>query len=254
MPNTSKNLIISKQAQPTTLATLKTCSGKDAFSKLAKIEQSLTVSDIFKGELIMTQGSKIEVIKEIIKIIEFYLNVVGKELEIFQIQVLAGDLYAKFKTDTLDDIILFFKMIRNDELGKVKYHDTFRDKIISYVKPFMQYKSEERERLIKIKNRKFKAPEEKMSDEAFEKFTQLQNMLTTPVQKTKEIFSVKSVLNSIDNYLETLPETCKRLSDSDLKFEIRRTQYNNKIAHEILLEEQERRKTENKSKKKKKDG
>lgn len=221
---------------------LRQCSGNDAFNTLAKIEQNLSPAEIIKhGELIMTQGSKMEVIKEIIKIIEYYLKIVGKELERFQIQVLAGDLYKKFRTDTLEDIILFFMMIRNEELGKIGYYDTFRDKIIAYVEPFMQYKSEQREKLIKIKNRKFKTSNETMSEEAYAKFTELQKLIKNPVQKRSETFSINSILKSVDNYLEHLPENCKKLSDSDLKFEIRRTEYNNKAAYEILLQEQQRR-------------
>ena len=69
------------------------------------------------------------------------MKIVGKELARFQIQVLAGDLYKKFRTDTLEDILLFFMMIRNEELVKIGYYDTFRDKIIAYVEPFMQYLS-----------------------------------------------------------------------------------------------------------------
>ncbi|RQO37931.1 hypothetical protein DBR39_13665 [Chryseobacterium sp. KBW03] len=232
---------------------LKPCSDKDAFNAIAKIEQSLTIKDSIKaGELIMKQGSKVDVVIEIIKIIEFYLKITGKELEIYQVRVLAGDLYDKFRTDTVEDLILFFKMIRTGDLGKLKYYDNFHDKIMSYVPQYFQYKSEQREKMIEAKKKQFKkkADQTQMSEEAYNKFTELQNRISNPIQRSAEIFSVKGILSSIDNYIEKLPETCKKLSDSDLKYEIQRTQFSNKTAYEILLQEQEHRKTTPKKKKK----
>lgn len=233
---------------------LKPCTDKKAFNEIARIEQSLTVKDSLKsGELIASQGSKMDVIVEIIKIIEFYLEVTGKKLEHYQTRVLAGDLYDKFRNDTLEDLILLFKMIRTGDLGKPPYTDNFHEKIMSYVPLFFDFKSIERERLIKIRKRKQNAPEpQKMSNEAYAKFTELQNRMSTPVQKSKEVFSVKSILSSVDNYLDTLPQSCRKLSDSDLSYEIKRTEYNNKTAWEILLQEKERRKNLESDQKKKK--
>ncbi len=236
---------------------LKPCSGdKEAFNAIAKIEQSLTIKDAIKyGELIMKQGAKYEVVIEIIKIIEFYLKITGKELESYQTQILAGDLYDKFRTDTLEDVILLFKMIRTGDLGKLKYYDSFHDKIMAYVPLFFQYKAEQREKLIEAKKRQRKLKEDntEMSEEAYQKFTELQNRISNPVQASVKIFSVKDVLSSMDSYLENLPESCKKLSDSDLKYEIMRTQYSSKTAHEILLQEQQRRKDQKPKKKKKND-
>lgn len=233
---------------------LRPCSDKEAFNAIAKIEQSLTMKDSIKtGELIMKQGAKYEVVIEIIKIIEFYLKITGKELEGYQVQILAGDLYDKFRTDTVEDIILFFKMIRTGDLGKLKYYDNFHDKIMSYVPQFFQYKSEQREKMIEAKKKqlKKKADQTQMSEEAYNKFTELQNKLSTPTVKTSDTFRVKDVLSSLDNYLSTLPETCKKLSDSDLKYELKRTEYNNRSAYEILLQEQDNRKKKPKKKKNK---
>ena len=233
---------------------LKPCSDKEAFNAIAKIEQSLTIKDSIKtGELIMKQGAKYEVVIEIIKIIEFYLKITGKELEGYQIQILAGDLYDKFRTDTVEDIILFFKMIRTGDLGKLKYYDSFHDKIMAYIPQFFQYKSEQREKMIEAKKKqlKKKADQTQMSEEAYNKFTELQNRLSTPTVKTSDTFRVKDVLSSLDNYLSTLPETCKKLSDSDLKYELKRTEYTNRSAYEILLQELDSRKKKPKKKKNK---
>lgn len=240
------------------MTTLKLCSDKDdntkAFNEISKIEQSLTIKESIKaGELIVTQGAKVEVIVEIIKIIEFYLEVTGKKLEVYQTRTLAGDLYDKFKYDTVEDVILMFKMIRTGDLPKPSYTDNFHEKIMSYVPSFLMYKADERDKLIEAKKRQRKhrdAESVPMSEEAYAKFTQLQNRIQSPIKKNAEKFSVKGVLASLDNYLDNLPETCKNLSDGDLSYEIRRTEYNNKAAWEILLQEKERRKTLRKDKRK----
>lgn len=236
---------------------LKPCSDKKAFNEIAKIEQSLTIKESIKnGELIVSQGTKLEIITEIIKIVEFYLEITGKKLERYQIQILSGDLYDKFKNDTVEDLILMFKMIRTGDLGKPPYTDNFHEKIMSYIPMFFDFKSAERERLIEIKKRVRKnhqsSPELKtMSDEAYAKFTELQNRLSTPIKRNKELFTVKGVLDSLDKYLDNLPESCKKLSDGDLKYEIHRTQYSNKTAYEILLQEQQRRKDDKNNRKRK---
>lgn len=225
---------------------LKPCSDKKAFNEIAKIEQSLTIKESIKsGELIVSQGSKLDIVKEIIKIVEFYLEVTGKKLEKYQIQILSGDLYDKFRNDTLEDLILMFKMIRTGDLGKPPFTESFHEKIMSYIPMFFDHKSAERERLINVKKRERKNADssaQPMSDEAYAKFTELQNMLSNPIKKNKELFSVKSVLESVDQYIENLPETSKKLSAKDLNYEIYKTQYNNKTAYGILLQEQQRRK------------
>ncbi len=209
------------------------------------MEQSISIKEsIIHTPIISTQGKKLDLIKEIIKIVEFYVNITGKKFENYQIHVLAGDLYFRFKNDTLDDIIMMFKMIRTGELDKVGYTDSFNEKIMLYVDLYMNYKSGIREKIINDEKRERKKADAKieMSDEAFAKFTELQNMIKVPILKKAETFSIKKALGSLDTYLETLPETCKKLSDSDLTYEIKRTQYSNKTAWEILLSEQLKRK------------
>lgn len=243
--------------QQTTLMILKPCSDKKAFNQIANIEQSLTMKEsIQHGELIISQGTKLELVTEIIKIVEFYLEITGKKLEKYQVQILSGDLYDKFKTDTLEDLILMFKMIRTGDLGKPPYTENFHERIMSYLPIFFDFKSAERERLIAIKKRKLKAKEnppepQNMSEEAYQKFTELQKRISKPVARDKNLFSIKSVLESVDNYIENLPESCKKLKDSDLKYELRRTEYSNKTAFEILLQEQQRRKNDKHNRKRK---
>lgn len=126
---------------------------RQAYNALVKIERFLTVEEsIERSPLICAEGKKIGVVAQIIRIIEFFLEVTGKELEGYQIQILAGDLYEKFKTDSLDDVVLMFKMARQGEFGKVYKCDTFE--IINWANQYLDFKSATRERLINKKKKK----------------------------------------------------------------------------------------------------
>lgn len=132
---------------------LKQCTGDAVFTQLVKIEQNLTVSHVLaKCPIIATQSEKKHIIPEIIRIIEFFLKATGKELETYQIQILAGDLYEKFKTDTLEDVVLMFKMARQSEFGKIYRCDTLE--IMEWCNKYLDYKSATREKLVYKKKKK----------------------------------------------------------------------------------------------------
>lgn len=218
---------------------------REVFNQIAKLEQTISIKEsIINSPIISTEGRKVDLIKEIIRIVEFFTEVTGKKMESYQIQVLAGDLYKRFRNDTIDDLIMMFSMIRTGELGKVGYTETFNEKVMLYVDLYMNYKSEIREKIVNDEKRERKKADAniEMTDEAYAKFTELQSLIRIPALKKAETFSIKKALASVDSYLETLPETCQNLKYSDLLYEIKRTQYSNKTAWEILLQEKERRK------------
>lgn len=143
--------------QQTTLQALQTCTEtKQAFNQLARLEQHLSIKkSIENAPLISQETSKLETIRQIIHIVEFFLKVTGKELEPFQIQILAGDLYEKFRCDTLDDIVLMFKLARQGDFGKVYRCDTLE--IMDWANRYLIIKAEEREKLIYAKKAEPKA-------------------------------------------------------------------------------------------------
>ncbi|WP_262988617.1 hypothetical protein [Riemerella anatipestifer] len=158
MPNTSKKSteLQTVPVQPTMMTQLASCTDSRAFNNaLAKAEQTLTIKQsIETAPLIVHQGEKKEVIKEIIRVVEFFLTVTGKEMETFQIIIMAGDLYEKFKTDTLEDVVLMFKMARQGEFGKVYKFDTFT--VMDWANAYLLRKSEEREKLLRSAKPKLK--------------------------------------------------------------------------------------------------
>ena len=130
---------------------LRKCSeSKQVFNTLVKLEQNLTIErSLSDGKLMIYEGKKLELVKEIIRVLEFFLKVTGKEMEDFQVQILAGDLYEKFKHDTLEDVILMFKMARQGDFGKVYKLDNFE--VMDWANRYLEKKSEERERILRSK-------------------------------------------------------------------------------------------------------
>lgn len=223
---------------------------KTAFNEIVKSEQSLTIADSLQSfPLIKSQGTKASVIPQIIRVIEFFLEVVGKSLEIYQIQVLAGDLYDKFKYDTLEDVIMMFKHARTGDFGKI--YDCKPPEILSWCTPYLELKAEEREKLLakeKRERRNAEDQQEPISEEAKKRFEDLfkqVNMASSPgnLSITKTLAEPLKLqehipeLYSLESYLKNLPHNCKELSKKELLEEIKKTEFSNKEAHEILINE-----------------
>ncbi|MBU4536964.1 MAG: hypothetical protein L6264_07420 [Weeksellaceae bacterium] len=163
---------------------------KQAFNMLAKIEQKISVAKVIEeSPLVMTLGRKRPVVDQISRIIEFFLEVTGKELYDYQIDILAGDLYEKFKTDALEDIILMFKMARQGEFGKVYKCDTFE--IMDWSNKYLDVKAATREKLLKKKQEP--RTEAKVGKYFNELPKELQEKFETLVQPKKDFLPRKAV-------------------------------------------------------------
>lgn len=193
--------------------TLQQCTeNKLAFNQLVKIEQHLTVAkSINQSPLIVCEGKKIGVVSQIIRIIEFFLEITGKELEGYQIQILAGDIYEKFKTDTLDDVVLMFKMARQGDFGKVYKCDTFE--IMDWCNKYLDHKSATRERLINKKKKTQETEEVKgksfheLPQELQDKFSKIgKSRLIT--RKASEMMTTEKTIRDLEKPKEK-PESLK---------------------------------------------
>ena len=192
MNNTSKQLIKSLSTK-TTMLQLATYTDSKAFNNgLARLEQDLSIGQsIEMAPLISQLGDKKQVIREIIRIIEFFLSVTGKDLETFQTIILAGDLYEKFKHDTLEDVILMFKMARQGDFGKVYKLDNFE--VMDWANRYLEKKSEERERILRSK----KEPKSEEPQKGEKYFHELPQELQEELRK---------MLKPADNPYHFLPE------------------------------------------------
>lgn len=133
-----------------------------AYNQLAKLEQELSIAkSIENSPLLCQEADKLTSIRQIIRVVEFFLKVIGREMENFQIQILAGDLYERFCADTLDDIVLMFKMARQGEFGKVYTLDALQ--INLWAEKYLEKKSAEREK-IWSKQKHHQTPEKSMGE------------------------------------------------------------------------------------------
>ncbi len=137
---------------------LTTCTAKQFNNQLAKLEQTLTIRrSLEECPLLAVQGEKKDVVREIIRVIEFFLLVTGKEMEPFQITILAGDLYDRFRTDTLEDVILMLKLARTGEFGKVYSFNSMT--VMDWAQLYLERKAEEREKLMRTTRKVPELPE-----------------------------------------------------------------------------------------------
>lgn len=171
---------------PTALMSLRQCSeSKQVFNTLVKLEQNLTIErSLSDGKLMIYEGKKLDLIREIIRVVEFFLKVTGKEMEDFQVQILAGDLYEKFKYDTLEDVILMFKMARQGDFGKVYKLDNFE--VMDWANRYLEKKSEERERILRSK----KEPKNEEPQKGEKYFHELQEELRTMLNSARNSSAV----------------------------------------------------------------
>ncbi len=137
---------------------LTTCTAKEVNNRLAKLEQSLTIrQSLEESPLICAEGQKKDVVPQIIRVIEFFLLVTGKEMEPFQITILAGDLYDRFRTDTLEDVILMLKLARTGEFGKLYSFNSMT--VMDWAQLYLERKAEEREKLVRAPRKVPELPE-----------------------------------------------------------------------------------------------
>ena len=188
---------------------LRQCSeSKQVFNTLVKLEQNLTIErSLSDGKLMIYEGKKLDLIREIIRVLEFFLKVTGKEMEDFQIQILAGDLYEKFKHDTLEDVILMFKMARQGDFGKVYKLDNFE--VMDWANRYLEKKSEERERILRSKKEPKNESEEPQKGEKYfhelpqelqEKFNQIGGVSSEIIPKrASDLLAEERFKRSLDD-------------------------------------------------------
>ena len=219
------------------------CSGNDELAinkELIKIEQSLSIKNTVDSPALLCNNAdqKAIMIQQIIRIINYFLTFVNvnQKPEGIQIQVLAGDLYDKFKYDTLDDVILFFKYARQGNYGAIKFKLDSSD-ILAWVPLYMDIKAEEREKFI----RKQKRPNAIIIDdlEEPEEMTEAQRQKLDDFIKTlkkpkSRLITEENPALDFSEYLKALPITCKNLSDSDLVNQISNARNTFPEAFEIL--------------------
>ncbi|MBP7174360.1 MAG: hypothetical protein KBA33_09900 [Cloacibacterium sp.] len=213
-------------------------SFEDNFA-LTKIENNLQIKDCLNADLMVNQKSReLEFIKAIYSLLFRFNELVnvGKKLNENQMMQLAIDLHERFKTESLEDVALFFKMARQNEFG-----DFYRlDSIVieSWIPKYMALKAEARERET-INQRNIRERQENddvanhvQDEKAKGNLEKLSKILKGAEKITVEI-SKENPLFNYDAYLEKLQLTVGKMSDLELETMFTNT---SKFSHERVWE------------------
>jgi hypothetical protein len=134
---------------------------------------------------------------------------------------LASDLLENLKHESIEDIILMFKMTRQGKCGETKGRldaDTINYVIIP---AYLEHKAELREKQYsKEKYANRKQEEQGMTEEAFQKFNHLSDILAIPKEEDKKI--KKEGVNHHYIYLQSLKQrlphySLERLQETESK-------------------------------------
>lgn len=236
------------------------CLEKGDALELVKIERSLTIEKCVSAPLLINQKSnESELIKSVFMIVKRFNDLVNvsKKMNEDQMIALSSDLFERFGGESLDDILLFFKMARNGEFGDLYRLDSIV--ILSWVPKYLNKKIEafHEDRInrenIRLRSENDAVSNHEYSEKSKEKLEELSKMLkTTTVKRNTGIIRNDNPLFNYEEYLKTLPEVATQMTDQHLQTMIDNTsKYSHPDVYEILALEQESRKHEPKPKQRK---
>jgi hypothetical protein len=240
------------------------CLVSDDKFELINVERSLTIEKCVSAPLLINQkASEKELIKSIFLIVKRFNDLVnvGKKLNEDQMIALSADLFERFGGESLEDIMLFFKMARSGEFGDLYRLDSIV--ILSWVNKYLDKKTEAfHENRINEENQKIRAENDAVKDHEYsekskEKLEELSKMLkTTTIKRNTGVIRKDNPLFDYDSYLLALPEAVKKMDDERLQTMIDNTsQYSHpevlkilQAENQIRLNDKNKRRTRKRSK------
>lgn len=230
--------------------------------ELVQIERSLTIEKCLSAPLLINQKyNEADLVKSIFMMVKRFNDLVNvaKKMNEYQMIALASDLYERFGSESLDDILLFFKMARSGEFGDFYRLDSIV--ILSWLPKYFDKKIQAREDEIQ-NDRNIRQREEDDSvknhvpDEKAKKYLEKlsKSITVTAISRNTGVLREGNPLFDYRAYIEALPEAVKKMSDEHLETMLGNTsKYSHPEVYEILALEQESRKYQNKKRKSKND-
>ncbi|HFK5562080.1 TPA: hypothetical protein ACGZ9C_001727 [Elizabethkingia anophelis] len=226
-------------------AKLMQCLVENNSIELASIERKLTIKEVFQTGSSIAQLIKADentLTKTVYAILYRFNNLinVNKKLNDDQIIALSADLIEAFKYgDTLEDIVLLFKMARNGSFGD--FYRLDHVVIMSWVPKYMDEKAEIREQIIvsEQKSAHRQVEETPISDKTAKMFEKLSKKIKVP---SKAKADRNDPLFSLEAYVSSLPNTAKQMTDKELETMISNTsQRTHPEVYNILITEKQSR-------------
>lgn len=215
---------------------------------LVLIESDLTLSAAINGTQIgklskIDKPTTLKVLNGLILRQAEFFNV-RANLTDMQSVILANDLMEVFNYETLEDVVLMFKLARQGRFGQVFGRLDSETIMGGWVPAYLELKAQEREnqhRKEKGEHMRNADPSQK-NQEGIKILEKLSKELRER-QEAKRNQPEPSPINHYQIFIERLPEACKILSDNELKTEMKRA-LNAKLndAYKIYEAELENRK------------
>lgn len=210
---------------PERVQNLVACLEKNESFQIAKIERNLSISKCLNAPLLINQKANEEELSfSIFLIIKRFNDLVnvGKKMNEDQMITLASDLFEKFGSESLDDVLLFFKMARSGEFGDFYRLDS--TVVLSWLPKYFDRKIQAREDEIQNqRNLRQRAENDAVAahvpdDIAKKKLEQLSQMLQkTTISKNTGVLRKDNPLFNYKSYLEQLPEAAQKMDAKQLK-------------------------------------
>lgn len=217
---------------------------------LVLIESDLTVAAAINGTQIgklskIDKSTTLKVLNGLVLRQAEFFNV-RANLTDMQSVVLANDLMEVFNYETLEDVVLMFKLARQGRFGQVFGRLDSETIMGGWVPAYLELKAQEREnhhRKEKGEHMRNAEPNQKNKEGI-----KILEKLSKELREKKEAKRSKpeqSPINHYEFFIQKLPETCKFLSDQELKTEMNRAKLARMWdAHKIYETELKSRETE----------
>ena len=191
--------------------------------ELIQVERSLTVEKCLSAPILLNQKhNEKELIKMIFLIVKRFNDLVNvsKKMNEDQMIDLSADLFDRFGGESMDDILLFFKMARSGEFGDFYRLDS--TVILSWLPKYFDLKIQARE----DETQNERNTRQRLEDEAVKNHVpdekakayleELSKKLKT-VGRNKEVTRTDNPLFSYDAYVSSLRQSVKTMPDKELK-------------------------------------
>jgi len=229
------------------------CLASDDKFALIDLERKLTVKQCLSTPLLINHKSQeSEFIKSIFVIVKRFNDLinVGKKMNENQMIALSADLFERFSSESLEDILLFFKMARQGDFGDIYRLDSIV--ILSWIEKYFDLKITAREdemqndRNIRERQENDAVKNHVPDEKAIEYLDKLSKQLrTAAVTKNIGVLRKDNPVFNYQTYLKELPEIVVKMTDQALDMMFGNT---TKSTHpevwDILFTEIELRKTQ----------
>ena len=210
------------------------------FEKDLTLQKSMTGTSLARIEKKVSTGDLVRTIVFLIERAVDFFNV-KSTLNSSQILLMAVDFLEVYKHETIEDIVMMFKMVRQGKIGdKIFYLDSH---VImnEWMPQYLNFKAQQREQDYKTN----KSNDTKLEDFQVDALNKYQKLKAKQETEKKDEFEFANA-DTYNNWIKYLPKTCKELTLFDLKMQITRAKNTTDEKPLKIYQDELKRRTESK--------